>query len=82
MKKLFQFFKAVDLALYGYVIFKAINKKFLGLISLVLTHFSEYLLVVRKLAKEKSICRVKSFILCMIFGFTWWLPIKLNLKLK
>ena len=47
----------------------ASKKKPIPLISLIVLHFSEYIIIGRKTESG-----IKGFLKCMAFGFTWWLP--------
>ena len=39
-------------------------------------HCSEYFIVAGKIAEKAGIAKGKAFLLCLAFGFTWWLPLK------
>jgi len=39
-------------------------------------HCSEYFITARKIAAKAGVAQGKAFLLCLLFGFTWWLPIK------
>ena len=43
---------------------------------LLALHVSEYFIIGGKIGEQAGISKGKSFLLCLAFGFTWWLPIK------
>jgi hypothetical protein len=45
---------------------------------LLVLHVSEYFIVGRKVGEQAGISKGKAFLLCLAFGFTWWLPLKKN----
>lgn len=65
-------------ALYAVFAYWAAKKKYVPLIILFLTHLFEYFVIGRKTGKENQISPVKTLLLCLSFGFTWWLPIRIN----
>lgn len=65
-------------ALYAVFAYWATKKKYVPLIILFLTHLLEYFLIGRKTGKENRISLVKALLLCLSFGFTWWLPLRMN----
>jgi len=44
--------------------------------ALLVLHISEYFIVGGKIGKQAGLSKGKSFLLCLAFGFTWWLPLK------
>lgn len=72
--------KAVCIALYAYFGCLAARKKYIPLAALFLLHLTEYFAVGRKTGKEFDCSPVKTFILCLSFGFTWWLPVRTEHK--
>jgi len=44
--------------------------------ALLIVHVSEYFIVGGKVGEQAGISKGKAFLLCLAFGFTWWLPIK------
>lgn len=68
--------QVVCVGLYGWFGVLAAKKKPLPLILLLATHLGEYFLVARKVAEEKGISRLKAYVMCQLFGFTWWVPVK------
>lgn len=64
-------------ALVLYAVMIAMTKKTaipLGL--LVCAHLGEYLLISRKMACEKGRSQVSTTVHTLLYGFTWWKPIR------
>lgn len=61
-----------------YVVFGVLAAfgKALLLILLFLAHCCEYAFISRPLANDKGIPQVSALIHTLIYGFTWWKPIK------
>ena len=69
--------QAGSISLYVTGIVLWIWKGFPYLFALILAlHCSEYFITARKIAAKAGIAPGKAFLRCMLFGFTWWLPIK------
>lgn len=68
--------KAACIALYAFFVYLAAKKNFIPLIALVALHTTEYFVIGRKTGREFSIHPVKTVLLCLSFGFTWWLPVR------
>lgn len=68
--------KALCIVLYALCIYLAAKKNFIPLIVLFTMHLTEYFIIGRKTGKEFGISPVKTVILCLSFGFTWWLPVR------
>ena len=66
-----------SLALYATGIVLWVLKKnpflFAGILAL---HIAEYFMIAGKIGQKAGISKGKSFLLCLLFGFTWWLPLK------
>jgi len=45
-------------------------------VGLLVVHSAEYFIVARKIGMKAGISKGKAFLLCLLFGFTWWLPLK------
>ena len=61
-------------ALVLYAVMIAMTKKTAGL--LVCAHLGEYLLISRKMACEKGLSQVSTAVHTLLYGFTWWKPIR------
>lgn len=72
--------KAICVGLYGWFSYLAAKKKYIPLIALFAMHLTEYFIIGRKTGKEFNISPVKAVILCLSFGFTWWLPVRTECK--
>ena len=65
------------LALYAACIaLWALKGSFIPFAALLAVHCSEYFIIGGKIGKQAGISRGKAFLLCALFGFTWWLPLK------
>lgn len=73
-----KFGKPVCVVLYAVFAFLAAKGIWIPLAALGVMHFSEYFIAAHKVAKEAGIDQLTAFINCLAFGFTWWLPIKMN----
>ena len=71
-----KFTKQFGKALYAVFAYLAVKKKPLPLLTLLLLHGFEYLHVGREIAEKKRIGKVAGLLLCLCFGFTWWLPLR------
>lgn len=68
--------KAICVALYAYFAYLAAKKKYIPLIALFALHLTEYFVIGRKTGKEFGYSPLKTIVLCLSFGFTWWLPVR------
>ena len=66
----------IALGLYGVAGVLAVLKKPVLLLGLVAAHLTEYLTISRPLAAEKKIPQVSALIHTLLYGFTWWKPIR------
>ena len=71
-----QFGKPICAVLYAVFAVLAAKKKPLPLLTLLLLHAVEYVKDGRKVAEENGIGAAEALVQCLVFGFTWWLPIK------
>ena len=44
--------------------------------ALLVLHVSEYFIIGGKVGEQAGLSKAKAFLLCLAFGFTWWLPLK------
>lgn len=68
--------QGIALGLYGVAGILAVLKKPLLLLLLLAVHTLEYLAISRPMAAEKKIPRVSALIHTLLYGFTWWKPIR------
>jgi hypothetical protein len=47
---------------------------------LLALHFLELILVGYKVGREYGVNAANSILLCMVFGFTWWLPLQKQIR--
>ena len=66
----------IALGLYGIAGVLAVLKKPILLLSLLAAHTTEYLTISRPMAEEKKIPQVSALINTLLYGFTWWKPIR------
>ena len=43
-------------------------------------HFIELLVIGFRSGKEYGVSPIKSILMCMLFGFNWWLPLRKQMK--
>ena len=60
----------------GSAILTIVKKNPIGIAILSLMHGTEYFLIGKKTGKEYGKKFFYSLVMCMTFGFTWWLPLK------
>ena len=71
------------LVLYvGTVILGILTGMWWPLFFLAALHFVEYFVIGKKTGDAAGMTVVVSFITCMLFGFTWWLPLRKQQKQK
>jgi uncharacterized BrkB/YihY/UPF0761 family membrane protein len=81
--KLFTVAKIGCLILYvGTVILGVLTGMWWPLFFLAALHFVEFFIIGKKTGDAAGIPTVVSFITCMLFGFTWWLPLRKQRKQK
>ena len=69
------------LVIYAFTIVLGFLKGiWLPLILVAALHFVEFFIVGKKTGDEAGIPVTASFVNCMLFGFTWWMPIRDNKK--
>lgn len=67
--------QGIALALYAVVI-ALLKVTVLPLLLLVCAHLGEYLTISRKLAGEKGLSQRSAMIHTLLYGFTWWKPLR------
>ncbi|MBR6479617.1 MAG: hypothetical protein IKT04_03855 [Clostridia bacterium] len=60
----------------GSMILTIVKKNPIGIAILSLMHGTEYFLIGRETAKQYGVKKSKALVMCLTFGFTWWLPLK------
>ncbi len=68
--------KPICVVLYAAFAALAARKKPWPLLTLFAMHLTEYFLIGRKTAAEKSLGKLEGLAQCLAFGFTWWLPLR------
>ena len=64
----------------GTVVWSIVKKTPVPFLALLLTHLSEYLIVARKAGKDVWYDDLRCFLNTMVFGFTFWVPMKLEIE--
>lgn len=64
----------------GTVAHAIIKKTPIAPAALLATHLAEYLIVARKAGKEVWYDDLRCFLNTMVFGFTFWVPMKLEIE--
>ena len=57
-----------------------VKKNPIGIIILAVMHAAELFIIGMKTGIEYGKKRVYSIVMCMTFGFTWWLPLKKQME--
>lgn len=68
--------KGICVALYAVFAYYAAKDKPIPLFVLAAMHLTEYVTVARKVGRDFGKGALETFVNCLAFGFTWWLPIK------
>lgn len=64
----------------GSMVLTIVKKNPIGLAILSIMHGTEYVLVGKKTGEEYGKKFFYSLVMCMTFGFTWWLPLRQQMK--
>lgn len=72
------FGKPICVILYALFAYLAAKITVIPLAALVALHLSEYFIFAIKVAKSCGINQFTAFVNCLAFGFTWWIPVKLD----
>ncbi len=62
--------------LYIVSLYFAVKKNFSPLAALLSLHLTEYFAIGRNVGKRNGFSEISTFLHCLAFGFTWWLPVK------
>lgn len=68
------------LFLWAFSFIKLAMKKPLAIILMLIIHVSETLTIGPKVGKEFGETKAMSIVYSMLYGFTWWLPLKIQMK--
>ena len=81
--KIFTGAKIGCLVIYtGTVILGIVTGIWWPLFFIVALHFVEFFVIGKKTGDAVGMPVLSAFIVCMLFGFTWWLPLRKQLKKK
>lgn len=79
MKQLLHYFLVILLWIAALVLWTAGVTYWVFLVILAL-HTAELFLIGFRTGREYGVSAVRSIVLCLLFGFVWWLPIRKNMK--
>ncbi len=79
MKTLINYTLTLLLWITAIILWSTISFPYLFLFLLVL-HFLELIFIGYRTGKLYGISAGKSIIMCMLFGFNWWLPLRRQMK--
>ncbi len=65
--------------LVAFIVWSALSFPYLFYFLLVL-HFVELIVIGFRTGKEYGVSAGKSILLCMLFGYSWWLPLRRQMK--
>ena len=69
--------QGVCLVLYAAgIVLWILTGNFILFAAILALHCSEYFIIGGKIGKQAGLSKGKAFLLCLAFGFTWWLPLK------
>ncbi len=70
------FGKPICVVLYAAFSALLVKEIWIPFAALALMHFCEFIVIGYKVGKSNNLGFFTSFVNCLCFGFTWWLPIK------
>ena len=77
------FAKIGCLVLYtGAIVLGILNGMWLPFIIIAALHFVEFIVIGKKTGDAAGIPAMASFVICMLFGITWWKPLREKLQRK
>ena len=79
MKQLLQYFFAILLWIAGIVLW-ATGVTFWLFGALLILHGAELLIVGYRTGRKFGTSPLKSIVLCLLFGYIWWLPVRRAMK--
>lgn len=79
MKQLLQYFLVILLWIAAVLLWTA-GVTFWMFVAIVVLHTAELLIIGFRTGREYGVPAVRSIILCMLFGYVWWLPIRKKMK--
>lgn len=79
MKQLLQYFLVILLWIAAVLLWSA-GVTFWMFVAIVVLHTAELLIIGFRTGREYGVPAVRSIILCMLFGYVWWLPIRKKMK--
>lgn len=79
MKQLFQYFLVLLLWIAAIVLW-ATGVTFWLFVALAALHTAELLIVGFRTGREFGVPAVRSIVMCLLFGYVWWLPIRRKMK--
>lgn len=79
MKQLLQYFLVILLWIAAVVLWAA-GATFWVFLALFALHVAELFIIGFRTGQEYGVSPVRSIILCLLFGYVWWLPISRTMK--
>ena len=79
MKQLLQYFLVILLWIAAVLLCTA-GVTCWVLVGMLALHVAELFLIGFRTGREYGVSTVRSIVLCLLFGFVWWLPIRKKMK--
>jgi cytochrome c biogenesis protein CcdA len=79
MKQLLRYFLVILLWIAAVVLWAA-GVTFWVFVAIATLHAAELLIIGFRTGREYGVPAVRSIILCLLFGYVWWLPIRKTMK--
>ena len=79
MKQLLQYFLVILLWIAAVVLW-AVGVTFWVFLALFTLHIAELFIIGFRTGREYGVSVVRTIIICVLFGYVWWLPIRRKMK--
>jgi hypothetical protein len=79
MKTVFNYLLTLILWFVAFILWISISFPYLFYL-LITLHFVELILIGFRTGREYGVSTRKSILMCMLYGYTWWLPLRRQMK--
>ena len=81
MKKVFSYIITLLLWLVAIILWATLSFPYLFYLLAVL-HFVELIFIGLRTGREYGVSTGKSILMCMLYGYNWWLPLRRQMKVE
>lgn len=81
MKKVFSYLITLLLWLVAIILWATLSFPYLFYLLAVL-HFVELIFIGLRTGREYGVSTGKSILMCMLYGYNWWLPLRRQMKVE